>query len=129
MKGHPPAAPTGLSSSNVAHNTATISWTAPARGAVTSYHVLRATDGGALTRIDTITGTSHVDDTISAQTEYIYAVTATGPDGDGAQSTSITVTTLAEPTPPSAPTSLSAQAQDGSVNLSWTAPTGDDVTG
>ena len=99
VRGHPPAAPTGLSSSNVAHNTATISWTAPARGAVTSYHVLRASDGGALTRIDTITGTPHVEDTVSAETAYTYAVTATGPDGDGTQSAAITVTTLAEPTP------------------------------
>ena len=99
VKGSPPVAPTGLASSNVAHNTVTISWTAPASGAVTSYHVLRATDGGTITRIASATGTSHVDDTVSAETAYTYAVTATGPDGDGAQSASIAVTTPGEPAP------------------------------
>ena len=56
VKGSPPVAPTGLASSNVAHNTVTISWTAPASGVVTSYQVLRATDDGALAKIATATG-------------------------------------------------------------------------
>ena len=147
VKGHPPDAPTGLSSSNVAHNTVTISWTAPASGAVTSYHVLRATDGGALTKIASATGTSHVDDTVSAETAYTYAVTAMGPDGDGAQSASIAVTPPGEPaplppqptvTPAPSPTPTLGPTRPGGVNrltltsvepgqlvITWTAPEAD----
>ena len=116
---------------------------------MTSYHVLRATDGGTLTRIASASasGTSHVDDTVSAETAYTYAVTATGPDGDGAQSASIAVTTPGEPAPlPPQPTVAPAPSptptlgpvRPGGVNrltltsvepgqlvITWTAPEAD----
>ena len=43
VKDDPPAAPTGLTTSQVAHDSVTLTWTAPSRGTVTGYRVLRDT--------------------------------------------------------------------------------------
>ena len=41
VKNDPPAAPTGLTASEVTHDSVSLSWTAPSRGTVTGYRVLR----------------------------------------------------------------------------------------
>ena len=82
----PPAAPTGLTASRVAHDSVTLTWTAPSRGTVTGYRVLRGTDANSLSAIveDTgSTGTEYTDTTVAAETAYYYEVLALSPDGDG----------------------------------------------
>ena len=136
----PPAAPTG---SRVAHDSVTLTWTAPSRGTVTGYRVLRGTDANSLSAIAQDTGsagTEYTDSTVAAETTYYYAVLALSADGDGAQSAAVSATTPAAPTgltasqvqddPPAAPTGLTAsQVAHDSVTLTWTAPSRGTVTG
>ena len=134
VKDDPPAAPTGLTASQVAHDSVTISWAAPSQGTVTSYRVMRGTETGNLSAIEEDTGNidvEYTDSTVAAETTYYYAVLALSADGDGAQSATISATTPAEAQPvPSAPTGLTAsRVAHDSVTLSWTAPTQGTVTG
>ena len=112
VKDDPPAAPTGLTASEVTHDSVTITWTAPSQGTVTGYKVLRGTDANSLATLVQNTGntdTEYIDSTVAAETAYHYAVLALSQDGDGAQSAALSTTTTAEPQPvPSAPTGLTA---------------------
>ena len=134
VKNDPPAAPTGLTTSGVAHDSVTISWAAPSQGTVTSYRVMRGTETGSLSTIEEDTGNINVeytDSTVAAETTYYYAVLALSQDGDGAQSTTVSATTPAEAQPvPSSPTGLttSGVAHD-SVTIGWTTPSKGSVTG
>ena len=79
VKDDPPAAPTGLAASQVAHDSVTLTWTAPSRGTVTGYRVLRGTDANSLIAIAQDTGnagTEYTDSTVAAETTYFYAVLA-----------------------------------------------------
>ena len=76
------------------------------------------------------------DDTVAPETTYHYAVLALSPDGDGAQSSTISATTPAEPTseeqndPPAAPTGLTAaQVAHDSLTLTWDDPQDGTITG
>ena len=96
----PPAAPTGLTASQVAHDSVTLTWTAPSRGTVTGYRVLRGTDANSLSAIAQDTGSAgaeYTDSTVAAETTYHYAVLALSADGDGAQSNTASATTPAPP--------------------------------
>ena len=132
-EGRPPAAPTGLTTSQVAHDSVTLTWTAPSRGTVTGYRVLRGVDTNSLSAIaaDTgSTGTEYTDSTVAADTAYHYAVLALSQDGNGAQSTAVSATTPAEPQPPAAATGLTAsQVAHDSVTLTWTDPEDTSITG
>ena len=101
VKDNPPAAPTGLTASEVTHNSVTLTWTPPDSGsAVAGYRVLRGTNANSLSTIaqDTSnTGTEYTDTTMTAETTYHYAVLALSQDGDGAQSTTTSATTPAAP--------------------------------
>ena len=101
IKNDPPAAPTGLTAGRVAHDSVTISWTAPGSGsAVSGYRILRGTDASNLSAIapDTGgTGTEYTDSTVAAETTYHYGVLALSQDGDGAQSATASATTGAAP--------------------------------
>ena len=129
-----PTAPTGLTASQVAHDSVTINWAAPSQGTVTSYRVMRGTETGSLSTIEEDTGNidvEYTDSTVAAETTYYYAVLALSQDGDGVQSTTVSTTTPAEAQPvPSAPTGLttSGVAHD-SVTISWTSPSQGSVTG
>ena len=130
----PPSAPTGLTTSGVAHDSVTISWAAPSQGTVTSYRVMRGTETGSLSTIEEDTGNidvEYTDSTVAAETTYYYAVLALSQDGDGAQSTTVSATTPAEALPvPSAPTGLTTyQVAHDSVTISWTTPSQGSVTG
>ena len=100
----PPAAPTGLRASQVAHDSVTLTWTAPSSGStVTGYKVLRGTDADSLSAIVEDTGsagTEYTDSNVAAETAYFYAVLALSADGDGAQSAALSVTTPAARQPP-----------------------------
>ena len=79
VKDDPPAAPTGLTASQVAHDSVTISWTAPNQETVTGYRVLRGTDANSLSAIAQDTGsagTEYTDSTVAAETTYYYAAFA-----------------------------------------------------
>ena len=97
----PPAAPTGLTASQVAHDSVTLTWTAPSSvSTVTGYKVLRGTDANSLSAIAQDTGSAgaeYTDSTVAAETTYYYAVLALSADGDGAQSNTASATTPAAP--------------------------------
>ena len=138
----PPAAPTGLTASRVAHDSVTLTWTAPSRGTVTGYRVLRGTDANSLSAIAQDTGnagTEYTDSTVAAETTYFYAALALSADGDGAQSTAVSATTRAAPEPkkgedkpppnrvtraaPGTPLNLTAVAGASQLTFSWDPPT------
>ena len=101
VKDNPPAAPSGLTARQVAHDSVTLTWTAPGSGStVSGYRVVRGTDASNLSAIVGDTGntsTEYTDTTVAAETTYHYAVLALSQDGDGAQSTTVNATTPAEP--------------------------------
>ena len=102
----PPAEPTGLTAARVGHSVLTLTWDDPQDARITGYRVMRITDAGSLSTIETDTGsvsTEYTDTTVAAETTYFYAVLALSSDGYGAQSSAISVTTPAAPaTPPPA---------------------------
>ena len=86
-----PSAPTGLTTSGVAHDSVTLTWTAPSSGStIAGYRVsYGAADANSLSTIAQDTGNTTVeytDTTVAAETTYHYAVLALSQDGDGAQS-------------------------------------------
>ena len=107
VKGDPPAAPTGLSTSQVTHDSVTLSWTAPDSDTITGYRVLRGDDANSLSATVADTGTTNpqfTDQNVVAETIYVYAVQALSPDGASTQSQTATAITAAPPTPTAEPT-------------------------
>ena len=103
VKNDPPSAPTGLTASQITHESVTLAWAAPATGSPSGYRILRGPDTANLTTLVADTGkndTGHTDNTVAAETTYHYAVVALSPDGDSPQSSTVNATTLAAPTPP-----------------------------
>ena len=144
VKDDPPAAPTGLTASQVAHDSVTLAWTAPSRGTVTGYRVLRGTDANSLSAIAQDTGNAgaeYTDSTVAAETTYHYAVLALSQNGDGAQSAAVSATTPAAPrsekeedkpppnivtrAAPGVPLNLTAVAGDTKLTFSWDPPASD----
>ena len=116
----PPAAPTGLNASQVAHDSVTLSWTAPSRGTITGYSVLRGANANSLSAIVADSGstsTQYTDSSVAAETAYVYAVQALSPDGNGTQSETTNVTTTAPPPPTVAPTPVPASDEVNSLTL------------
>ena len=145
VKDHPPAAPTGLTTSSIKHDSLTLTWNNPQDTNITGYRVQRGTNASSLHTIEPNTGgpsTNYTDSTVVAETTYHYAVQALSQDGDGAQSTT-SVTTPAEPlsdetsekqteddSTPAAPTGLTAsQVTHESLTLTWGNPEDDSITG
>ena len=128
----PPAAPTGLTVSQVAHDSLTLAWDDPQDARITGHRVLRGTDADSLSTIEADTGnagTEYTDATVAAETIYHYAVIALSNDGDGAQSSAISATTPAAP-PPAAPTGLAVARVGHSVlTLTWDHPQDERITG
>ena len=137
VKDHPPAAPTGLTESQVSHNSLTLSWDDPQNANITGYRVMRGTDGNSLSTIEDNTqsdSTSFTDSTVEPETIYHYAILALSQDGDGAESSTIGITTPAETTvqndPPAAPTGLNAsEVSHDSLTLTWDDPQDVRITG
>ena len=143
----PPPAPTGLTASQVAHDSVTLTWTAPSSGStVTGYKVLRGTDANSLSAIAQDTGSAgaeYTDSTVAAETTYHYAVLALSQNGDGAQSATASATTPATPASdkddpkkgdpplrltraaPGVPRNLAVVPADAQLTFTWDPPTSD----
>ena len=132
-----PPAPTNLTATVADNGSVTLSWDAPvADEPVTGYQILRQVPTSDETNL-----TVYVENTGSADATYtdenptrggrhIYRVKAINDVGAGPKSDKVVVQVPA-PEPPPAPTNLTATVADnGSVTLSWDAPTSaDPVTG
>jgi hypothetical protein len=121
-----PGAPTAVSAT-AGNASATVSWTAPANGnsTITSYTVTPYI-GSTAQPTTTVTGnpapTTATVTGLTNGTPYTFTVTATNAIGSGPPSAASNVVTPIAPTPPAAPTGVTATAGNGSVSLTWTAP-------
>ena len=96
---------------------------------------MRGNHNDSLLTIEANTGsasTEYTDTTVTAETTYSYAVLALSADGDGPQSSTVNVTTSAEPqvdlAPP--PTDLTTtRVTHDSLTLTWNAPRDTTVSG
>lgn len=116
-----PPAPSGLSAVP-GNNQVTLLWTAPT-GAVKSYTVLRGTTNGGPYSSSFSTGSTLTTNTIkglSNNTTYYFVVEAVNTQGTSPYSNQASATP--NPPVPMAPTSLAAVAGNGTVALTWTAP-------
>jgi len=131
-----PAAPTVPTSSNVAHTSFRLGWTAPDSGGATisAYHyrwtTVASPQDSDWTEVTTgIAGTAvFVNVTgLTASTTYYYQLRAVNSVGNGAWSPTLTVTTTATPagTVPGAPESVSHTVGSLQVTINWTPPTSD----
>ena len=126
-----PDKPTGLSASP-SHDSVLLSWTTPGDSGITGYQVLRGSDADNLAVLVDNTGKSslsYTDSTVTAETTYAYAIRARNADGLSPQSDPVSVTTPAAPVLPAKPTGLSTNPSHNSVDLSWTDPNDNSITG
>lgn len=120
----PPAVPSGLASSEVSHDSATLSWDTVTDAS--GYKLYRSSDA-SVTTSDTLvydsSGTSYTDSGLTGSTGYYYAVLATNSAGSSALSSAVLVTTLATPeTPPETPTNFAVTGTtESSIVLGWDA--------
>ena len=124
-----PDAPTGLTA-QASETKAALSWTAPSNtgtSALTGFTLYRG-DGNACDNLASLqTGiaadATYVEDTtVSAESTYCYAVTATSNAGESGRSNSAAV----KATTPAAPRALTVTStSDTAIALSWTAPVDD----
>jgi chitodextrinase len=122
----PPSVPTNLTATAISSSQINLSWTASTDNvAVTGYKVFRAG-----VQIGASAIASYTDIGLTTSTAYSYTVLAYDAAGNNsAQSASASATTqapavVADLTPPSVPTNLTATAISSSqINLSWTAST------
>ncbi len=119
----PPASPGAPSVVGVTATSVSLSWTADP-GAST-YTLYQGTSPTSLAPVATgIAATSAVASGLSPSTTYYFALTATNAAGTSGLSPTTTATTGALSVP-SAPTGLAAKAGNGSLTLTWSAPTSD----
>jgi chitodextrinase len=115
----PPSVPTGLTMTGRSATSIDLSWTASTDDTgVTGYHVFR--DGSV---VSTVTSTSYSDPNLAPNTGYTYTVSAfDAAANESAQSASLSVTTLADTSPPSVPTNLHQTGQSTStISIAWNA--------
>ena len=100
VQNDPPAAPTGLTASNIEHDSLTITWDDPEDDSITGYRVLRGPDANSLSTLENDTesvSTEYEDETVDPETTYSYGVLALSADGNSVQSSSLSATTPAAP--------------------------------
>ncbi|MBI5698676.1 MAG: fibronectin type III domain-containing protein [Thaumarchaeota archaeon] len=125
--------PTNLVANTVSESQIDLSWTAPSASLgdslVTGYKIERSIDSDNIWSTivpNTLNrATTYADDDLSANTTYVYRVSAINPAGTSPPSNTASATTenAPNPTAPQPPTGLRATAVSSSqINLSWTAP-------
>src|SRR5262249_2160224 len=115
----PPSAPTDLAGSAASATTITLTWTASTDNVgVTSYRVSR---NGV--QIGTSFTAGYSDTGLLPSISYTYSVVAVDAAANvSAPSTSVSVTTVSDTVPPSAPTGLAGSAaSSNSISLTWIA--------
>jgi len=122
----PPSAPSGLTA-GASGSSVSLAWTGSTDNVgVVRYDVYRSTTSGftptAANRIAQPTGTSYTDSGLAPGT-YYYKVTAEDAAGNISSPSNEASGTIADTTPPSAPSGLAATASGSSVSLTWTAAT------
>ena len=120
-----PSVPGNLRSTGVTSNSVSLAWNASTDNvAVTGYEVYRGS-----TLVTIVTGTTHTDTGLAANTAYTYTVRARDAAGNrSAASAAVTATTSngggTDTTPPSVPGNLrSTGVTSNSVSLAWNAST------
>jgi chitodextrinase len=116
----PPTAPT-LVSTGATTTSISLSWSGSTDpdSAIAGYYVYR---GSA--NVATVSGTSYTDTGLTPATQYSYSVKAFDPAGNiSPASNTVTTTTTAASTGPSAPTLTSSNVTSTTVSLSWNAVT------
>ncbi len=114
-----PGAPAAVSATP-GDSSAVVTWTAPAEtggSPITGYTVTSSPPGGT----PVVSGTMATVPALTNGTPYTFTVVATNAAGDSAPSAPSSAVTPR--TTPGAPTAVSATAGDGSVAVTWTAPT------
>ena len=125
----PPTVPTNLAVNPLSPTQVRLTWTAStdAGSGVAGYRVFR--NGGATAIATVSAGTTYTDSGLTANTAYIYAISAfdaATPGNESALTTTVNVTTPAVPdvTGPTTPTGLTATALSSTqILVSWTAST------
>jgi fibronectin type 3 domain-containing protein len=133
-----PSAPQSLAAT-AASGSVSLTWSPPASNggaAVTGYNIYRGTSAGgesATPIAANVAGTGFTDTGLVNGTTYYYTVAAVNSAGVSPKSNETSATPASvQATVPSAPQSLTAKGADGSVSLSWAAPSsngGSPVTG
>ncbi len=125
---NPPGAPTALSAS-AGNAQATVKWTAPASdgGSPISGYRITPYIGATAQATTTVSGSStHATLTpLTNGTAYTFTVTAINAAGAGPESATSNSVTPTGPTPPGAPTAVSASAGSGQATVNWTVPASD----
>ena len=114
-----PAKPTGLLP-GASHDTVILFWTNPNDDDITGYQILRGLDAANLAVLVNDTGNksaSYTDDTVSAETTYVYAIRARNANGLSPQSDTASATTLAPPPEEEEEETALATDQTGSITL------------
>jgi fibronectin type 3 domain-containing protein len=123
-----PGAPT-LNSATAGTNTVTLAWSAPTNSggsAITGYRIYRSSTSGTETLLISLGNqTSYTDSGLSPGITYYYQVTALNSVGESVRSSqwSAVPTAGGSATAPGAPGLLGVAPANGSVTISWSAPT------
>ena len=133
----PPAMPTGLSASSVAHDAVTLTWDNPQDDSITGYVILRRDREihlvGTFVTIAGDTGsadTTYTDATVEPDKQYVYRIKAINEHGKVSEKSHwVRADTPSVPVP-AKPTGLSAaDVAHDVVTLTWDDPQDDSITG
>jgi fibronectin type 3 domain-containing protein len=121
-----PSAPGSLTASPGTSGEIDLSWSASSDNVgVTGYNIYR---GGSQVGAVTASSLTYQDTTVTPGTTYSYTVKAVDAAGN-LSADSNTATATAPAAPPAPPSNLQASVTGTTVDLSWTASTGQSVTG
>jgi chitodextrinase len=125
----PPSNPSGLAATAAGSSQVDLTWTAATDNVgVAGYMIERCQNAGCsiYTQIATPSSTSYSDTGLASSTSYSYRVRARDGAGNtsGYSNIATATTAVSDPTPPTTPSALVANAINATqVNLSWTAST------
>ena len=124
----PPTSPQNLAATG-GDGYVDLAWDPPANDGglpILEYRVYRGTSSGGESFLASAgLSLSYTDSSVTNGQTYYYEVTAKNAVGESSPSNEASATPNRPATPPGAPQGLTATAGDGSVSLSWTAPSSD----